>query len=93
MNENKTLIKTAQEWWQDNNKVIKAGIACGLAGLAYGFIKGMVASNDMWLDHGFSNALDGIQQANRSEPLRLTENNCDEPDVLVRVEIENNANS
>ena len=47
MNEKKTLGQEIMGWWQDNKTVVKTGIVCGLAGLAYGFIKGTLTSHQL----------------------------------------------
>lgn len=45
-----------KDWWIANHKVIKTGAICGLIGLGYGFIKGMSASDKLWID-GLSKAV------------------------------------
>ena len=40
MNEKKTMNERIKEWWHKNNKLVKTGVICGLAGAAYGFVTG-----------------------------------------------------
>lgn len=40
MDEKKTTKTRINEWWHKNKKLVKTGLICGLAGAAYGFIKG-----------------------------------------------------
>ena len=49
MNENTNSKQQVNGWWDNNKRVIKAGIACGLIGMTYGLIKGMTISNRIWL--------------------------------------------
>lgn len=69
-------IQLAQEWWQKNKQIVKVGVSCAMAGVAYGFVKGMVASNDVWMDHGYSLALDGIEQVAQIQIVRV-DKDCD----------------
>lgn len=58
MNEKKTFKEQVKDWWQDNKRVIKVGVTCGFIGIMYGFVKGMGASDKLWLEHGFEKAMD-----------------------------------
>ena len=80
MDEKKTFKQQVKDWWQENKRVIKAGITCGLIGIGYGFIKGMTAANDLWLKHGFERAIDDSDDS--SDGFKLTDKNCDDPDLL-----------
>lgn len=90
MNEKKTFGEEVKEWWHDNKKVVKAGVVCGLAGLAYGFIKGMNSMNELWFKHGFEPA-----KADPVEPYPYDDlessDDCDDPELieLINLETEN----
>lgn len=87
MNENKTFKQQMKDWWQDNKRVIKAGITFGVLGVAYGFIKGVTTTDKMWFDHGFGRVED---YAGDSDGMHgLTAENCDDPDLLTEVKSEN----
>ena len=87
MNENKTFKQQMKDWCQDNKRVIKAGITFGMLGVAYGFIKGVTTTDKVWLNHGFeitrsiSDDSDGMHG--------LTEENCDDAELLEIVKSEN----
>lgn len=87
MNENKTFKQQMKDWWQDNKRVIKAGITFGVLGVAYGFIKGVTTTDKVWLDHGFEMTR-GISDDSDSMH-GLTDENCDDPDLLAEVKSEN----
>ena len=38
-----------KDWWVENKKAVKTGIVCCLVGIGYGFIKGMSASDKLWM--------------------------------------------
>ena len=87
MSENKTFKQQIKDWWNDNKRVIKAGIAFGALGVAYGFIKGAGATDRLWLEHGFERAVDDSEDS--SDNFGLTEENCDDPELLEIVKSEN----
>lgn len=87
MDEKKTFKQQVKDWWQENKRVIKAGITFGVIGIGYGFIKGMNAANDSWLKHGFERAVDDSDDS--SDNFGLTEENCDDPELLEMVKNEN----
>jgi hypothetical protein len=87
MNEKKTFKQEVKDWWQDNKKAIKAGITCGVIGILYGMVKGMTAADNMWLRNGYSRA--GYIPDKPSDELGLTEENCDDPELLEVVNFEN----
>lgn len=87
MNENKTFKQQMKDWWQDNKRVIKAGITFGVLGVAYGFIKGVTTTDKVWLDHGFEMTRSISEDS--SDMHGLTAENCDDPDLLAEVKSEN----
>ena len=87
MNEKKTFKQQIKDWWNDNKRVIKVGIAFGALGVAYGFIKGGAAVDKLWLEHGFERALDDSVAA--CDDLGLTEENCGDPEFAEIVKFEN----
>lgn len=87
MNEKKTFKQQVKDWWQENKRVIKAGITFGVFGIGYGFIKGMNTANESWLNHGFERAFDDSED--QSDGFELTEENCDDPELLEIVRSEN----
>lgn len=89
MDEKKTFKQQVKDWWQENKRVIKVSITCGVIGIGYGFIKGMNAANDLWLRHGFERAVDDSDDS--SDNFCLTEENCDDPELLemIKTKIEN----
>lgn len=82
----KTFVQQLKDWWNDNKKVIKVGFTFGVLGVAYGFIKGAAVTDNMWLEHGFERAL--AEPDTQSDELRLTEENCDDPELLELVRSE-----
>lgn len=88
MNEKRNWKQEIKEWWQENKKVIKVGVTCGLAGLAYGFIKGTLTVSNMLLKGDITCVRYEKPDYDSDE---LTEENCDDPDFaeLVRFENEN----
>lgn len=86
MNEKKTLYQEVEEWWQENKKAIKAGVVCGLAGLAYGFIKGTLTVSNMLINGDIS--IMRPEKIDWDADTTLTEENCDDPDLMVAVELE-----
>ena len=86
MDEKKTLNQEVKEWWQENKKAIKAGIVCGLAGIAYGFIKGTLTVSNMLINGDIT-----VMRPDKTDwdtDTTLTEENCDDPDLMVAVELE-----
>lgn len=86
MNEKKTLGQEIKEWWQENKKVVKTGIVCGLAGIAYGFIKGTLTVSNMLINGDISVVRPEKPDYDSDE---LTEENCDDPELLELVKSEN----
>lgn len=87
MEDKKTFKQQVKDWWQENKRVVKAGIAFGALGVAYGFAKGLNTANESWLSHGFERALDDSEDS--SDGFGLTEENCDDPELLELVRSEN----
>lgn len=87
MEEKKTFKQQVKDWWQENKRVIKTGIAFGVLGVTYGFAKGLNTANESWLRHGFELALDDSEDSN--DNYGLTEENCDDPELLEIVRSEN----
>ena len=77
MDEKKTFKQQVKDWWQENKRVVKTGITFGVIGIGYGFIKGMTATNDLWLNHGFERAIDDSYDS--SNEFGLTGENCNDP--------------
>ena len=88
MNEKKTFGEEVKEWWHDNKKVIKAGIICGLAGFAYGFIKATNTLSNMMIKGDIT-----VEKPEKidwdAEEINLDE--CDDPELveLINLETEN----
>lgn len=87
MDEKKNFKRELKDWWQDNKRVIKAAVTFGVIGIGYGFIKGMGASNKMWIEHGYKQEYEDSDLP--SDELGLTEANCDDPEMLEIVKFEN----
>lgn len=87
MDEKKTFKQEVKEWWQENKKAVKAGVICGLAGVAYGFIKGTLTVSNMLMrgDMYVIKPEDPDWDSDRT----LTEENCDDPELLELVKFEN----
>lgn len=77
-----------KDWWVENRKLVKTGVVCGLAGLGYGFIKGMSTSDKLWID-GLGKAVNGGDTSMPCDEFGLTEENCDDPEFLELVRMEN----
>ena len=87
MKEKRNFKQEIKDWWNDNKKVIKTGVVCGLIGIGYGFIKGLSTSDKMWMDHGFTRAIDKSEEP--YDELVLDESNCDDPELLELIRLEN----
>lgn len=37
----KNFKEKAKNWWEHNKKIIGVGLTCGIAGISYGFYKGL----------------------------------------------------
>ena len=74
-----------KDWWVENKKAVKTGAVCCLVGIGYGFIKGMSASDKLWID-GLSKAVTSGESS--SDDVGLTEENCDDPEFLELVRME-----
>lgn len=86
MDEKKTLNQEIKEWWQENKKAIKAGVVCGLAGIAYGFIKGTLTVSNMLINGDIS--IMRPEKTDWDTDMTLTEENCDDPELLELVNLE-----
>ena len=84
MDEKKAFKQQVKDWWQENKRIVKTGITFGVIGIGYGFIKGMTATNDSWLNHGFERAIDDSDDY--SNEFGLTDENCDDPELLEMVQ-------
>lgn len=87
MEEKKTFKQQVKDWWQENKRVIKTGIAFGVLGVTYGFAKGVTTTNKMWFDHGFGRVED--YAGDLDDDSGLTAENCDNPEMLEIVRFEN----
>lgn len=61
MNEKKTFIHQLKNWWSDHKREIKVGIAFGALGATYGMFRGYATADKMWMDHGFTHAMDNSE--------------------------------
>lgn len=59
---NKTFKQQVKDWWNDNGNVIKTGFIFGVLGVAYGFVHGMTAANELWIEHGYTMPLDDSEK-------------------------------
>lgn len=87
MNETKTFKQQLMDWWNDHKKQIKVGITFGALGVMFGMFKGYATADKMWMDHGFTPAMDD-SEPNHDE-LGLTDKNCNDPELLEIVKFEN----
>lgn len=87
MDAKRNFKQEVKDWWNDNKGCIKVGITCGLLGIAYGFVKGVTASNKWWYD-GLSEAVNQKPEESNEEFV-LDESNCDDPELLELVRSEN----
>ena len=87
MKEKKTFVQQLKDWWNEHKREIKVGIAFGTLGVAYGMFKGYATADKMWMDHGFTHIMDNPELPD--DELDLTENNCDDPELLEIVKSEN----
>lgn len=85
MKEKRNFKQEIKDWWNENKRVIKTGATCLLIGLGYGFIKGLSTSDEMWMKHGFTRA----EAEEPCDEFGLTESNCDDPEYLELVRLEN----
>ena len=85
MEEKRNFKDRVKDWWKDNKDVIKTGVVCGLIGVGYGFIKGLSASDKMWMDHGFTRAED---ESEPSSDFEYNESNVDDPELLELIRSE-----
>lgn len=87
MNEKKTFKQEVNEWWQENKKAVKTGVICGLAGVAYGFIKGTLTVSNM-LMRGDMYVVKP-EEPDWDSDTTLTEENCDDYELLELIKMEN----
>lgn len=85
MNEKKTFYQEAKEWWQDNKKVVKTGVICGLIGLSYGFVKGVTTMAKMVVSNSIKYEPDKTELP--CDDLGLTDANCDDPELFELVDV------
>ena len=46
----KTFKQQIKDFWNENKRVIKVGLTFGALGFIYGFTKGVVSNEQVWLD-------------------------------------------
>ena len=85
MNEKKKFNQVVKEWWKENEKVVKTGIVCGLAGIAYGFIKGTLTVTNMLINGDIT----VVKPEKPHDELGLTEDMIDDPEYVELVAFEN----
>lgn len=83
MDEKKTFKQQVKDWWQENKRVIKTGVVVGAFGVFYGFVKGVTTTNEMWFRNGFGRVEDYVGDSGNEAG--LTEENCDDPELLQMV--------
>lgn len=88
MKEKRNWKREIKDWWNENKGKIKVGLFCGAIGIGYGFIKGMSASDKLWID-GLKNAVTGTESKEPCDEFGLTESNCDDPEFAELVKFEN----
>lgn len=76
-----------KDWWNENKSAIKAGFTFGMIGAFAGFATGVTSADKLWMEHGFERAVDYSDMP--SDELGLTEENCDDPELLDLVNFEN----
>ena len=84
--EKRNYKQEIKEWWNENKRVIKTGAACIGVGFAWGYIKAVEHLN------GINITLTAGDKTYGSVPcddLGLTESNCDDPELLELVKLEN----
>ena len=85
MKEKRNWKQEIKDWWKDNKKAIKTGVVCGLFGIGYGFIKGISTSDEKWMKYWLAPAADDEP----CDELELDETNCDDPELLELVRMDN----
>ena len=88
---NRNWAQEIKDWWDENKSAIKSGFAFGMIGAFAGFAAGMNSADTLWLEHGFERAVD--YSDNPSDELGLAEENCDDPELLELIRLENEENS
>lgn len=89
MDEKKTFKQELKDWWQDNKRVVKVAVTFGVIGIGYGFIKGMCVSNETWIEHSYKQDYEDSGLPDGDDGFKLTEVNCDDPEMLEIVKFEN----
>ena len=91
MNKKQNFITNSKreikEWWNNNKGKVKVGLTCGLIGIGYGFIKGILTNEKMWVDR--VNKIEIYDDEEPCDEFGLTESNCDDPELLELVRFEN----
>lgn len=74
-----------KEWWEAHKKPVKIGFWAFVIGALYGFAKGALTESKI-----LGSAYDRLPQSDDDgDELGLTEENCDDPDLLETVNNEN----
>lgn len=82
INEVKEKVKV---WWEEHKKPVKIGLTCFGIGALIGFAKGVLTESKI-----LGSAYDRLPPSDEpSDELGLTEENCDDPDLLELVNYEN----
>lgn len=74
-----------KNWWNENGKVVKAGVICGTVGLCYGFFKGITTTAGMIV------AASNYRNDNETDNMKnfaYNENTVDDPEMLELIEME-----
>ena len=87
MDKKRNFKQGVKDWWSNNKGKVKVGITCGLVGIGYGFIKGVLANEKMWVDR--VNKIEVIDTEEPHDEFGLTESNCDDPELLELIRLEN----
>lgn len=90
---NRNWKQETKDWWNENKSSITSGFAIGVLGAFAGYAAGMTATDRLWLEHTM---LEGNTYASDNESddgFVMDESNCDDPELLELIRLENEENS
>ena len=90
---NRNWKQEIKDWWNENESSIKAGFAFGMIGAFAGFAAGMSATDRLWLEHTTFDGISDVSNDESNDDFVMDESNCDDPELLELIRLENEENS
>lgn len=90
---NRNWKQEIKDWWNENKSSIKSGFAFGVLGAFAGYAAGMSATDRMWLEHTMLAGNTYASDNESDDGFVMDESNCDDPELLELIRLENEENS